>query len=76
MVDRFDAGPRASLRVEEDERRRWETFGLANRDGQDRVFREMARAVADLTTVSDETQWQPASDLLAHNRTRRLTESS
>lgn len=75
MIEKFGAGPEATLNVDEYERQRWESFGLTGREAQDKVFREMARAVADLTTVNDDVDWQSASGLLASNQTLRSTES-
>lgn len=63
MKERFDAGPNAQFVIDDAERKRWESFGLVDHDAQDRVFQEMARAVASLT-AGDPVSWQSASSLL------------
>lgn len=58
MKERFEAGPNASLVVDESIRQRWESVGVVGEHAQDEVFQAMARAVEVLT--SDETD-QPTS---------------
>lgn len=75
MENRFKAGPDVTLVIDDIERQKWESLGIVGEHAQERVFRAMARVVADLTSGSN-IDWTPASrsNLLAPGAVPRPTD--